>query len=59
MLVYSTSDFRMENWRNGRREFGNKLITHVLRVDIPTDFFDDLNLAIDNTWHLSNAKTIV
>ena len=28
----------------------------MLRVNIPTDLFDDLNLAIDNTWHLSNAK---
>ena len=31
----------------------------MLRVDIPMNFFDDLNLAIDNTWFLSNAKTIV
>ena len=31
----------------------------MLRVDIPMDLFDDLNLAIDNTWHLSNAKTII
>ena len=31
----------------------------MLRDDIPTVSFDDLNLAIDNTWHLSNAKTII
>ena len=31
----------------------------LLRVDIPAALFDDLNSATDNTWRLSNAKTIV
>ena len=32
---------------------------YVLRVDIPTVSFGDSNLTTDNTWCLSNAKTII
>ena len=31
----------------------------MLRDNIPTVSFDDLNQTTDNTWYLSNAKTII